>query len=342
LRLATETAIDHTIETLESTVDSARPVPQPILSQARLAARRRVPLETMLRRYLAGHAVLGDFVIEEAERRAVSPTVLRRVLRSQAATTDQVLATISATYLQEAASARPRSAGQRQTECVRRLLDGELIDPSGLDYDFDRWHVALVLRGSGKSDAVDAMTDPFDARRLVVAGDEGFLWVWMGSRDRLESRWIEEAIPADLRGGLRVGIGEPGEGRGGWRLTHEQGRAALSVAVRASAVATRYADVALLVSVMKDELASTSLRQLYLAPLEEGRDRGTVLRETLRAYFAARGNLTSAAAALAVDRRTVSSRLRVAEERIGGSLDEYVSDLEIALQFDQFDRSRRA
>jgi PucR C-terminal helix-turn-helix domain/GGDEF-like domain len=342
LRLAAETAIDHTIDSIEGGADPARPLPGPLLSQARLAARRRVPLETMLRRYLAGHAVLGDFVIEEAGRQAISPPILRRVLRSQAATTDQVLATISATYLAEVASARPRSIGQQQAERVRRLLAGELIDLSGLEYDFDRWHLALLLRGPGKDVAVEAIAGSLDVRRLVVAAADDSLWVWLGSKERPEPEAIEAAVPVDLPGGLRAGIGEPAQGHAGWRLTHEQARAALAVAVRRSATGVRYADVALLAAAMQDELTTTSLHQLYLAPLEEDRDRGGVLRETLRAYVSTHGNVTSAAAALAVDRRTVANRLRVAEERIGRTLDQSVSDLEIALQLDRLDRSRPA
>jgi hypothetical protein len=96
LRLAVEAAIDHTIEASEFGEDGSPAIPESILAQARRAARAKVPLETMLRRYLAGHAILGDFVIEEASRAATSPTTLRRVLRDQAARTDRTVAAISA------------------------------------------------------------------------------------------------------------------------------------------------------------------------------------------------------------------------------------------------------
>jgi PucR C-terminal helix-turn-helix domain/GGDEF-like domain len=340
LRLATEAAIDHTIESLEGRHDPDLSVPAPLLSQARLAARRRVPLEVVLRRYLAGSAVLGDFVMAEAERQAVSAGALRWVLRSQAATTDLAVATISTTYLAAVTSARPRSMGQQQAERVRRLLAGELIDVSGIEYDFERWHVALLLRGPGKDVVIDAITSSLDVRRLIVAADDDALWIWLGSKERPGPQVLKAAMPADLSGSLRVGLGEPAQGRAGWRLTHEQARAALSVAVRTSETGVRYADVVLLVAAIHDELTTTSLRQLYLAPLEEDRDRGGVLRETLRAYVSTRGNVTSAAAALAVDRRTVANRLRVAEERIGRTLDQGVGDLDIALQLDRLDRSR--
>jgi hypothetical protein len=337
LRMATEASIDYTIEALEGRSGPDSSTPGPLVSQARLAARRRVPLDVVLRRYLAGNAVLGDYVMEEAERQDVPAGILRWVLRSQAATTDQAVAVVGAAYLSEAALVRPRSGHERRTEIVGRLLDGELIDPATLDYSFDRWHLALVFRGPGKAEAVDAVISGLDARCLAVPAGEEDLWVWMGTREKLESRRIEATAKVGLSADVRIGIGEPAKGRAGWRLTHEQARAALSVAVRRPGLAAWYADVALLASAMQDELFTTSLRQLYLAPLEEDQGRGAVLRETLCACLAAHGNVTSAAAALAIDRRTVANRLRAAEECIGSSLDRCSSELEIALQLDRLD-----
>lgn len=337
LRLAAETAIDHTIDALEGRFGATLPLPGPLPSQARLAARHRVPLEVMLRRYLAGHIVLGDIVIEESERLHLPAGVLRWALRMQAVTTDQALAAISAAYTEEAATMRPRSGDERQAELVGRLLDGELIDPALLNYGFDRWHIGLIFRGHAKSDAVDVVTGALDIRRLVVAAEDGCLWAWLGTREKLEPGVIAEVAEADLPSDIRLGIGEPAWGRDGWRLTHEQARAALTVAIRRTETAARYVHVALLASAMQDELFTRSLRQLYLVPLGEGQDRDGVLRKTVGAYLATHGNVTSAAAALAVDRRTVANRLRAAEERIGRSLDGCVSELELALQLDHLD-----
>lgn len=333
LRQAVEAAIDHLIDAIEEPAGVARPAPALLHLQAGLAARRRVPLETVLRRYLAGHSLLGDFIVEEAERIELSPGVLRRVLRTQAAATDQAIADISASYLREAASIRPRSTSQRQADLVERLLDGELVDPASLDYDLGRWHLAIVLRGSGGDVAVDAISSTLDARKLVVAAEDHSIWVWLGAKQRLDPGGVQQTVQEVLVDETRVGIGEPARGLPGWRLSHEQAEAALAVSVRRSESSTRYADVALLASVMQDDLVTASLHQLYLAPLGEGY--GGVLRETLLAYLATRRNITSAAAALAVDRRTVANRLRIAEERIGESLDRCLSRLEIALELEQ-------
>ncbi|MFL5872251.1 MAG: PucR family transcriptional regulator [Solirubrobacterales bacterium] len=314
LREAIEAAIDHSIEAATEGDDERLPVPPPLLEQARLAARHRVPLETVLRRYLAGHAVVGDFLAEQAARQAMSPELLRVVLREQAARTDRVVAAISAAYVDEARAARPVSSGRRRAELVRRLLDGELVDPTGLDYELDGWHVGLAVRGPGAGEVAEAVAKHLASRRLVIADDDA-TWVWMGFRQKPGRLGSE--VGSNLPGGLCVGAGEPAAGPGGWRLTHEQSRAALSVAIRRSESFIRYEDVALIAAAMQDTLLMTSLYQLYLDPLAEDKEHGQALQHTLQAYFDADQSVTSTAAALGVSRNTVANRLRAIEKRIG-------------------------
>ncbi len=140
-----------------------------------------------------------------------------------------------------------------------------------------------------------------------------------------------------------MAIGEPAAGLAGWRLTHRQARAALAVAVRGRRPVVRYADVAILATVLRDDLLAGSLRRLYLEPLEDRRDRGETLRRTLRAWFAAGRNVSMAAAALGVSRQAVARRLRAAEERIGRPLDACDLELDAALRFaalDELDAAR--
>lgn len=340
VRLAVEAAIDHTLEASAAADDRPLPVPAPIVAQARLAARRRTPLETVLRRYLAGHAVLGDYLAEEAERQDISPAVLRTVLRSQAVATDRAVAAISAIYLEETASARPPTARGMQAERVRRLLAGELLDPSVLGYDLGRWHVGLVSRGPESDEAFVSLAIELDAMRLIVPADDGRLWVWLGFRQRPDPRRTDEALSASLPEGSAIGIGEPGLGRAGWRLTHDQAQAALTVALRGPARGARYADIASLASALRDELFCVSLRSLYLEPLGEGDD-GLVLRETLRAYLDAERNVTSAAAALGVSRNTVTNRLRAIESRIGHLHPSRVGELALVLQLERLELQDR-
>ena len=74
---------------------------------------------------------------------------------------------------------------------------------------------------------------------------------------------------------------------------------------------------------------------MYIAPLEDSRGSGPVLRETLRAYLAAEHSASSAAAKLNVVRTTVVNRLRTIEERFGRTLHPCPAELQVALQLDE-------
>jgi DNA-binding PucR family transcriptional regulator len=143
------------------------------------------------------------------------------------------------------------------------------------------------------------------------------------------------ALSDVLTGPIVVTVGEPGEGLSGWRFSHRQAKAALPIAVRKGQSILRYADVVLLASIVRDDLVTTSLRQLYLEPLERARDGGKAARETLRAYFAAERNVSSTAAALGVDRRTVTNRIRAIEGLFGRPIKEFATELETALRLDE-------
>jgi hypothetical protein len=335
LRAAVSAALDYGLAGIECGEQSAPPLPDVLLAQARLAARSGVNLDTVLRRYFAGHTLLEDFLIEEAEREELLyPAALKRLLRSQAAIVDRLLAAVSQAYTAEV-ERRPESAEQRRAERIARLLDGEPLDTSELAYDFGGWHLGVIAWGPGVRKALGELAKSLDRRLLSACRDEGSLWAWLGSKRRFDPDELEDLISRELPSGLSLAIGEPGEGVSGWRLSHRQARAALSVARCSGERVVRYAGVALLASALQDELLRTTLSGLFLAPLEAERDGGATLRQTLRAYFAAGRNVSSTAMSLGVDRKTVNVRLRVAEERLGRPIVTCAPELETALRLDE-------
>jgi PucR C-terminal helix-turn-helix domain len=213
LNEAVAAAIEYRLAVLEGGERQAPGVPAVLLAQARLDARDGVPLDTVLRRYFAGNALFGDFLVEEAERAEVANAALRPLLAAQATLGDRLITEVSAEHAREAKAALPLA--ERRAESV-----------------------------------------------------------------------------------------------------------------------LRYADVAVLASIARDDLLATSLRRLYLEPLGRTRDGGRTARETLRAYFEAERNVSSTAAALGVDRRTVRNRLRAIEELLVRPLTGSLADLEIALRMD--------
>lgn len=332
LRTAVAAALEHGIEGIEQGEEAPPPVPLILLSQARLAAASGVGLDVVLRRYVAGQALLGDFVVQEAGDLAA--TELKRLLRRLAAIVDDLLTAVSGAYAEER-ERRTKSAERRRTERVERLLDGEPLDTSGLGYEFDAHHLAIVAYGPRAEQAVVAIAASLEARLLSVPREKGLLWAWLGSHRALDPERAKQLALVEARSGLALSIGEPGAGIAGWRLTHHQAAAGFVVALHAEAPVARYAEVSLLASVMQDELLINSLHRLYLEPLERERDRGEIALETLRAYFATEQNLSSAAVILNVDRRTVSNRLRAVEERIGRKLSACGVELLMALRLNE-------
>jgi hypothetical protein len=327
-------ATEHRLAVLEVGERRAPAVPPVLLAQARLDARDGVSLDTVLRRYFAGNSLFGDFLVEEAERAEVPSSALRRLLAAQATLGDRLLAAVSAEHAREARN-WPSSTAERRRECVKSLLAGELVDHSELGYDLDAHHLALMARGEGAPEAMRALAARLDRRLLAVCREEEATWAcWLGGRRPLEAEQALRALGEIPMDRVFVTVGEPGEGLSGWRFSHRQAKAALPIAERRGQATLRYADVALLASILRDDLVATSLRQLYLEPLERARDGGRVARETLRAYFAAERNISSTAAALGVDRRTVTNRIHAIEDLFGRPLKDFATELETALRLD--------
>jgi PucR C-terminal helix-turn-helix domain/GGDEF-like domain len=330
LRAAVSAALDYGLDAVECGEERAPEVPILLLAQARLAARNGIPLDTVLRRYFAGYTLLGDYVVQEAGAVSLKEPWLKRLLRDQAAQFDQFLATVGEEYGREEQTAI-ESTEERRAARVERLLAGELLDTSGLAYDFSGWHLGVVASGADPEQAVRALAAGFDCRLLLLRREEGAIWAWLGARRRLDPADLLRIALAKPRENCAIAIGEPGEGLSGWRLTHRQAAAALPVVLHREEPAARYVDVALLASALNDDLLVASMRRSYLEPLQSGRDGGRIARETLHAYFQAGRNVSSAAAILRASRNTVGSRLRAIEAAIGHPLSDCAAELELAL-----------
>ena len=334
LKAALAAAVEYRLAVLELGERRAPAVPEVLLAQARLDARDGVALDTVLRRYFAGNSHFGDFLVEEAERAEVPSATLRGLLREQATLGDRLLAAVSAEHAREGTQ-RPSNAAERRREILKRLLEGELVDHSEIEYDFDATHLALLAKGEGAEELMRELAATLDRRLLIVQREEEAKWAgWLGGRRPLDVEEALRVLTDKAPKGVFVAVGEPAAGLSGWRFSHLQAKAALAIAERQREPIARYADVAVVASILRDDLVATSLRQLYLEPLAQSRDNGKVARQTLRAYFDAERNVSSTAAALGVDRRTVRNRLRAIEGLLGRPLTGSMADLEIALRLD--------
>lgn len=252
LRKAVCSALSYAIAAIED--QSPGPIPTELLTQARHAARNGVGLATVLRRYFVGYSVLSDFLIGQSEAGdLLGAEELQRFSRAQAELLDQIIGAAAAEYRSES-EARSRSRHQRRAECVKRLLAGELADTSELDYDLHGWHIGVVAQGSGPQGAIREIAESLDRRLLTIPEGEGTLWAWLGGRSKEETEEMERIAKAAWPLQVSIAIGEPGNGVSGWRLTHRQAAAGLPIALRSPGAAIRYAEVALLASMLQDDL----------------------------------------------------------------------------------------
>jgi hypothetical protein len=369
LRTAVAAAVDYGLAGIgEDGGRSTVAVPREAIAQAKLAARSGVSLDTVLQRYIVGHALLWDYVMEEADRAGPPGGALREMSRAQSMLLERMTAAVAREYGRE----RERvghSREQRLAETVRALLaderSTELGDAGGaaLDrelggYELQAEHLGVIARGTGATDALRELAGMLDRQLLSVVQGEATVWAWLGGQRPLrmtdlrrvlggrEGRAGEHAGPKHgalgttntgkraAQTAVSLAVGEPARGLAGWRNTHLQAQAALLVALRRPAVLMCYADVALLAAALKDETLARALLDMYVAPLGDAANGRSVLGATLRAYLTAERNASSAAARLKVARSTVEKRLRIAEERLGRPLHPCPVELEVALQLD--------
>jgi hypothetical protein len=331
---ANRTAIlEHVVEVTEHGESRAADIPLTVRTAARLAARAGVPLDTLLRRYSAGHAFVIDILVEEAEAAEISSADLRRLLHRAATLFDHLVRAVSEEHAREYPNAFGNGAGRRRDH-IQELLAGR--QPSGdvdLDYDLSGHHIGLMARGDGADDAMRELAKQLDRRLLADQLEGEPAWsCWLGCRSKLGTEEALRQLQGALPDSITVTLGEPGEGVTGWRLSHRQAKAALPLAEARGEQILRYADVAVLASIMRDDLGATSLREIYIEPLKASQDGGKAWIDTLRAYFANERNISSTAAALEVDRRTVRNRLHAVERLFERPLKDFATDLETALR----------
>jgi hypothetical protein len=339
MRAAVCAAVDYGITGIEHGEDSPTPIPASTIMQAGRAARGGVGLDTVLLRYVAGYTLLVDFVMEETERAGAGEGIaLRQLRRAQSALLGRLTASIAEEYRRELERTE-RTDGQRLSERVQRLLVGEPTDSAQLGYELDGWHLGVIAKGTNAEKAVRGLAAELGRELLLVPRGEQTVWAWFGGQRSFAIADTARQLMARGRADASLATGEPARGTGGFRLTHRQAQAALLVALRRPQWLTRYADVALLAFALRDEALARSLIDIYLTPLDSTRKGSSVLRQTLRAYFAAERNASSAAAAMGVARHTVENRLRRVEGQLGRPLPMCMGELELALRLEELGRS---
>ncbi len=232
LRAAGIAALDYVLVGIERSGQSLEPVPVAVLAQARRAARIGVGLETVLRRYLAGYALLEGFVIQEAERvekdwippDRIPPdqgSILSDVLQIASTLVDRLVTAVSSAYKKEVERVGDTALTSDDSQVPVRRDAGSSHAGSGARYEPGASQV--VFEGTQRERIVTAIVE--------VVAERGHAGASVGSvveRARVSRRTFYEMFPGGLDDGLvavmdgalaRIGVlvSPRLEGEGSWQ-----------------------------------------------------------------------------------------------------------------------------
>ncbi|HEX6388023.1 MAG TPA: helix-turn-helix domain-containing protein [Solirubrobacteraceae bacterium] len=316
-------------------------VPVEAAEWVRGLVRRGISFGPLLRGYRLGHAWLWDRWSQALKERISDPDELTAAIDGSSAFMFAYVDRISDALIEAYGSEREkmlRSADQLRAETVRALLGGEAIDEevaSGrLGYELRRHHVAMRIVSSGEPRGLERAAGEAAAflgvaEPLVVASGVASLDVWCGFFDEPETAALDGYTPPD---GIRVALGAPGHGLGGFRRSHVEATQAARIAGLAGVpgVTTypRIELVALLASDLPRARAFVHRRLGALATADEPTAR---LRNTVLAFLSAGGSSTRVAKELFVHQNTVTYRVKKAEELLGHRVTDDPIELSCAL-----------
>lgn len=291
-----------------------------------------MPLDRVLRGLTLVTTTIGEFVAEKLGELERPEEAVRYMANLRGLNDDRLMAAFAAEYekeLQRLAGDPSRRLGER----IASLLEGGLGDFADLDYRLKDWHLGLIAMGPRAELDCRRLAEKIGCQLLTLPRPDDVTWAWLGAPDQISFTKLERAA-ATCSDPLAIATGEPRRGLDGWRLTHREARAAMTVAMLAGSRLTRYSDVPMLASCLTNEVATRALLDRYLGPLERRRD-GEVLRGTLRSYLDLECNAASAAAALNVDRHTVQRRLQRIEASVGEPVSARRAEFDVALQLEE-------
>jgi hypothetical protein len=219
--------------------------------------------------------------------------------------------------------------GDPRLRAVLRALDGQWVDSGELGYDLAGHHVAVV---ADVSPVLDAMARRAERQLLRVQAPDGEIWGWLGGRTRISEGDLDALIASQGSADARLAFGEPAEGIAGFVVSHHQALEARAVAVATNQHAVRFADLRLLIAVLRDGDLAKGFIERELGELARPSERMRELRETLRAYLEHSQSVSAAAALRRRDRKTIERQLRSAEQLIHHRVSDRSDEVLIALR----------
>ncbi|ETW24741.1 PucR family transcriptional regulator [Mycobacterium gastri] len=330
-------------------------LPVSTLAIARAGVQRQIALANFMRFYRFAQDVVWQWMC--ARITASAPDATQQAAALQLATSwifgyiDAALIRVEEAYEAER-EAWLRGAAAARTEAIDDIVAERERDPQRaskrLRYDVNRHHVAVVawvdtvptdsdaqrLLAEAVADAARTMTaettliHPLGS--LVIAG-------WLSRREAFPATAVDSDTPvfsAALPAGVRIAVGQPGQGLQGFRRSHIEASHARRVASLAGprlGSLTRYRDVAVAALASADPEHAASFVGRVLGRLADDDEATYRVAMTLSVYLQENRSRARSAKRLTVHPNTVSYRVDQAESILGRSIDTDTLDLVVAL-----------
>jgi DNA-binding PucR family transcriptional regulator len=354
-RASTEASFRNLAEVLRSGADPRHAVSLGLatLDVALDGAHHGVPLTVLLRSYRLAHAATTQHLNAILARHVTDPDELNRAIELCSAWmfayVDAALCLIEDAYTAER-DRWMRSAAASQAETIGTILAGQPIDVEvasrRLRHELQRVHVAAIAWLDVHEEGRNTLALLEAAIRDIAAaiGSQhplvqplGTLSVaaWVSTKGDVPSRVLDELrFQTATAPGVRVAIGEPARGIGGFRASHLEALEAQRIARmagRPEGSITRHHDISLRALATANIEAARAFVACELGPLASRDETTQRLAATVRTYLDENGSRGRAARRLHVHENTVAYRLRQAEEVLGRSVDKRTLELRVAL-----------
>ncbi len=300
------------------------------------AAEESIPWETVAAgvarcNHLLLDTALGRLAEEQWPDPAAAAAAMRAVVVQLSAFSSENDTVIAERYRRASSQLVVPSGGHRQRELIDDLVAGRSVKSEELPFELRSDHLAVIAWGVRRDVTVTRLADRLGCELTIdLRRDQD--WVWLHGSPELADHHKQVIRDLAVPNGCFLAFGGCGSGKEGFAISHRQAVQAARVAAVSGAPVTLFADVALEAFALADEPLARRFVERQLGELADGRPRTAVLRETLGAYFAAGNRATAAAIALDVHERTVSYRIRAAEERLGRYVHECQDDVSLALR----------
>ena len=325
-------------------------LPEGAVDLARSIALRGYEARVLLRIYLSAHHGVFKYFTDAIDSLgggfAEREEALRYLWQRGDRWMDDSLELLMEIYLQER-QGRQDAAALRRLDFVDHLLAGEqpTTDEASraLGHPMNGWHIGVLLWQTGADSGADTRIQRAAARLTQALPGTSLLAQPSGSRemrcwlsspscpdiDQLSRAW------ADLEQDISVAVGIAGRGVIGFRVSHQEARAAQEVALAFPRPQRHvaYADVELLSLTMGRSEAFERMALRELGDLAADGEALEPIRQTVLEFLRAGRNVKTAANALHVHENTVRYRLTRAEAILGRDLTARTGHLELALQW---------